>query len=201
MLHRMLRYINFENVEHWIFDDARLIQVIIPIAFFVCGVGKIVGNICYVNLSPTSPCMTGSLPPLPVMLYIALPTPLFLLASLVMDLYSWYLSKTNNLDTQMPKRASIISSSLAVATVIVGFLLKIDEADILILSFIGVNIIATAVKNPLTVAFGFPVNEMNEAPGLTAEEQKTVNQQIEEEYAIQRRTEVRAAREGTFLQN
>lgn len=181
------------------FDDAELIKYFKW--FFAIGMAfKVIYNVGLMNVTDgVAACPTDglfndfSLPPIILAWTVIAP----ILASAFMDVYSFYLSKTKELNTEIPLRSTIISSALTsidLAFVIIvqtGTSLPTIKTSVPILL-----IILSLFGMPISIAFGLPkVNQVNVAPDDPEEERKR-NQQMEENLAIQKRNERRQANEA-----
>lgn len=187
---RINRYLNTNHELIW-FDDERLSKVI-PTTFATCIFAKVLGNILYVNLGPNL-CMTETLPPLFVMVYLALPGWTMLIIATIMDIISFFASLSNNFDTQVPMRSSVIHWSVAVVMFIAGIVHRRFDNDPVQKVVVAAifNVIVTSTALPLVIRFGLPVNSINVAPTISREEQRSRNQQREVEHAVQKRQETR----------
>lgn len=194
---RLKRYL-LSNTESIWFDEERLVKTI-SLAFAMAIFSKLIGNVLYMNLAP-SLCVNGTSPPLIVAIYLALPTTALMGSSAGMDIYSYYTSRHNNFDTEIPLKASVISTFMAVVAFIVALIsegLELDDDPQMKLTVVFTFIvIVTSTRNQVAIRFGFPINSINAAPAIDHEEQRSRNQRREIEYAVQRRQE---AREGALI--
>lgn len=121
-----------------------------------------------------------------------------LLSVVAMDGYACYVSKSQNYNTEIPLKATVLSGSLAMVTV--AILMVISTAfppSWKLKIFVPICAFITSVlRIPVTIWFAFPSVRQVQAQQAEAAEERRLKQELEIVQAMQRQDERQRAREA-----